>query len=274
MTKYLLALAFACVFVVAAGAAEKPAWAPGAPSQDGIRTEMSRPDTVIPLTFRMRYTTLLVLPEHEDILIDDCGDRPSWNIVVNHNIASITPKVANADTNLNIITKAGSVYSFTLKEGGKTPDLKVFVTVPGAEVPTIRKFYTVAEYEAGTAQVAALNSQLAELRASLETARQDADARAAEAKRHAPARLHFDYKPVADKAPFRVKAVFHDGHFTYIQTGARDKFSVFEKKDGKPSALNAQIENGTYIIPKVVEDIELVLGEARLPVILKSDAGS
>src|SRR5215210_2942007 len=122
MTKSLLALACASLVLVSSAAAEeKPAWAPGEPHQEGVRTIVVRPDTVAPLTFRMRNTTLLILPEDEEIFLDDTGDRPSWTIVVNHNIATVMPLVPGAETNLNLITKSGSIYSFTLKEGGKLP---------------------------------------------------------------------------------------------------------------------------------------------------------
>ena len=113
-----------------------------------------------------------------------------------------------------------------------------------------------------------------DLHASLETARQQAEARAAAVRQQTPARFHFDYKPVKDDKPFHVKAIFHDGTFTYIQTTAQEKFSVYETKDGKPSALQSQVENGTYIIPKVVDDAYLAIGTARLPFALKSGAGN
>jgi type IV secretion system protein VirB9 len=275
MTRPFLALAFVSLCAGAASAADRPTWAPGVPQQDGIRTERSSADTVIPLALKLRYTTMVFLPEHEDILLDDCGDRDFWIITVNHHMVSIKPAKPGGDTNLNLITKTGTVYSFLLKEGGKgTPDLKVFITRPEDQAPPVRKFYTVAEYEAGLAQLEALKGQVTELRATLATARQEADARAADVKQQAPARFHFDYKPVKDEKPFHVKAVFHDGTFTYIQTTATEKFTIYETKDGKPSLVQFQVENGTYIIPKVIDDAYLAIGTARFPIALKSGAGN
>jgi len=220
---------------------------------------------------------MVFLPENEDILSDDCGDRDSWNIVASHHVLSVAPKVAGAESNLNVITKAGSVYSFTLKEGGKgvIADLKVFVTVPEDTKPLVRKFYTVAEYEAGLGQVADLKQRINDLQTALDTARQEADAKAEAANAIAPTRFHFDHKLPKDAPPFRVKAIFHDGHFTYVQSGAREKFAIYEVMgDGKANALNAQVENGVYIIPKVVGPIELALGAERLKVALKEGAGN
>jgi type IV secretory pathway VirB9-like protein len=274
MTKLVLALVFASVSLSVA-AADRPSWAPGEPHQDGVRTVMATPDTIIPLSFKLRISTMVFLPEHEEILLDDCGDRDFWIITVNHHMVSIKPAKPGGETNLNLITKTGAVYSFLLKEGGKgTPDLKVFITVPEDRTPPVRKFYTVAEYEAGLAQLEALKGQVTELRATLATARQEADARAADVKQQAPARFHFDYKPVKDEKPFHVKAVFHDGTFTYIQTTATEKFTIYETKDGKPSLVQFQVENGTYIIPKVIDDAYLAIGTARFPIALKSGAGN
>jgi type IV secretion system protein VirB9 len=35
-------------------------------------------------------------------------------------------------------------------------------------------------------------------------------------------------------------------------------------KDGKPSVVNFQVQNGTYIVPKVIERGYLALGNERL----------
>ena len=209
----------------------------GETQQVGVRTVRATPDTVIPLSLKLRYTTMVFLPEHEDILLDDVGDRDFWIIVTNHHMASIKPAKPGGDTNLNLITKTGTVYSFLLREGGKsTPDLKVFITVPEDRAPAVRKFYTVDEYEAGLAQLSDLKRQVSDLNASLDTAHQQAEAREAAVTPHAPPRFRFDYQPVKNKKPFNVTAMFHDGTFTYIQTTAQEQFAVYERKDGAVDA--------------------------------------
>jgi type IV secretion system protein VirB9 len=35
-------------------------------------------------------------------------------------------------------------------------------------------------------------------------------------------------------------------------------------KDGKPSLVNFQVQHGTYVVPKVVDEGYLALGKARL----------
>lgn len=277
MKPIVIAFVLTCANLSAASAADqRPAWAPGEPTQDGVRRVLVRPDTVAPLTFRMKHTTLLILPDSEEILLDDTGDRPSWAIVVNHNIASITPLMAGAETNLNIITKAGTVYSFTLKEGGKGPtDLKVFVTVPEDQAPPVRKFFSVSEYDGAVQGVEALKRQVSDLQDRL----REAETKAAEKVPAvpvvaAPVSLHFDYKQVKDEKPFHVKAVFHDGAFSYIQTAATEKFSIYEMKDGRPSLVQFQVEGGLYIVPKVIDEAYLTLGAAKLPIVRKAETGN
>lgn len=57
----------------------------------GIREVSASPRSLIPLQTRLRYTTMIVLPEDEEILDVICGDRDFWVISATHNIAHIKP---------------------------------------------------------------------------------------------------------------------------------------------------------------------------------------
>ena len=74
---------------------------------------------------------MIVLPRDERILDFVCGDKEFWIVNGNENLAYIKPAKAGAQTNLNLITASGNVYSFLLTEvsesRGRTPDLKVYV---------------------------------------------------------------------------------------------------------------------------------------------------
>jgi type IV secretory pathway VirB9-like protein len=50
--------------------------------------------------------TLIVLPEHEEILDVVCGDEISGSSA-RHNLAHVKPAKDNAATNLNLVTAAG-----------------------------------------------------------------------------------------------------------------------------------------------------------------------
>src|SRR5215203_3601152 len=95
----------------------------------GIREVTATDRTVIPLNTRLRYTTMIVLPEGDEILDIICGDRDFWVVSAVQNVAHVKPAKADAETNLNLVTAQGTIYSFLLKEktGAGQPDLKIYV---------------------------------------------------------------------------------------------------------------------------------------------------
>src|SRR5713101_6929203 len=98
----------------------------------GIREVSASSRSLIPLNTKIRYTTMIVLPEDEEILNVVCGDRDFWVISATQNIAHVKPAKEGAATNLNLVTANGAIYSFLLTEG-KSPqaDLKVYVKGDG-----------------------------------------------------------------------------------------------------------------------------------------------
>ena len=75
---------------------------------------------MIPLQTRLRYTTMIVLPDGEEILDVICGDRDFWVISAAQNVAHVKPAKAGAETNLNLVTARGTIYSFLLTEKSGT----------------------------------------------------------------------------------------------------------------------------------------------------------
>src|SRR3954447_17220015 len=128
---------------------------------EGIRDVVASPRTVIPLQTKLRYTTMVILPDDEEILDVLCGDQSYWVISATHNIAHIKPAKEGAATNLNLVTASGAIYSFLLSEGKTTqPDLKVYVTAD-PEIARAKPKYVAAS------QVAALEGELAQARAAV-----------------------------------------------------------------------------------------------------------
>jgi type IV secretion system protein VirB9 len=66
--------------------------------------------------------------------------------------------------------------------------------------------------------------------------------------------------------PFYVRSVWHDGRFTYIKSDAPVLPAIYEMTADGSELLNFQVQEGTYVIPKVVDKAYLMLGRARLPV--------
>src|SRR3954467_7585324 len=112
--------------------------APHAQTTPGVREVTASPRTLIQLQTRVRYTTMIVLPDHEEILDVVCGDKDFWVITATHNMAHVKPAKERAATNLNLVAASGTVYSFLLTEtgGNGMPDLKVYVNAdPGTPGP-------------------------------------------------------------------------------------------------------------------------------------------
>jgi type IV secretory pathway VirB9-like protein len=57
----------------------------------GVREVSATARSVIPLQTRLRYTTMIVLPEADEILDVICGDKDYWVISATQNIAHVKP---------------------------------------------------------------------------------------------------------------------------------------------------------------------------------------
>ena len=224
----------------------------------GIREVSASARSLITLQTRLRYTTMIVLPEGEEILDVICGDKDFWVITSTQNIAHVKPAKEGAATNLNLVTASGEVYSFLLteKNGSSTPDLKVYVNADPNAPKGKPKYYSAA-------QVDGLQAQLEEARAGVEAANRRAAESIATFQQQYPAKLQFSYGSPRYEKPFLIRSIWHDGQFTYIKSDATELPALYETKDGKPALLNFQVHQGTYVVPKVVDDGYLALGNQR-----------
>ena len=113
------------------------------------------------------------------------------------------------------------------------------------------------------AQVETLESQIAELRASARDEARKLDEAVAAYRQQYPTHLQFPYGSPKYEKPFFVRSIWHDGEFTYLKTDATELPALYELKDGKPSIVNFQVREGTYVVPKVIDRGYLVLGSQR-----------
>lgn len=227
-------------------------------AQDGVREISVSSHTLVPLQTRLRYTTMIVLPEQDEILDVICGDRDYWVISATRNIAHVKPAKAGAETNLNLVTASGAIYSFVLTEKAAPPDLKVYVASDDARPVAPPRLYTAA-------QVEALEARLAESRAVVEATERRATEAAATFRQRYPTTLQFPYIAPTYGKPFYVRAIWHDGEKTYVRTDAKELPAIYEMVDGKPSVLSFEVDHGTYIVPKVIDRGYLALGDRRFP---------
>jgi type IV secretory pathway VirB9-like protein len=224
----------------------------------GIREVSASGRSLITLQTRLRYTTMVLLPDGEEILDVICGDRDFWVISATHNIAHVKPAKDGAATNLNLVTASGAVYSFLLTEkgGAGVPDLKVYVNADPNAPQGKPKYYSAAEVED-------LRTQLAEAQAAVDAANRRATEAVATYQQEYPGKLQFVYGPPRYAKPFLVRSIWNDGQFTYIKADATELPALYEVKDGKPALLNFQVQNGTYVVPKVLDRGYLSLGKER-----------
>lgn len=223
----------------------------------GVREVTASDRTVIPLHTKIRYTTMILLPDGEEILDVVCGDRDFWVISAAQNIAHVKPAKEGASTNLNLVTASGIVYSFLLNEG-KQPqaDLKVYVTADPNAPRGQPKYYSAN-------QVTALQAELTQARVALEAATVRTTEAVSTFRREYPGRLEFAYGTPKYERPFFVRSIWHDGEFTFVRSDARELPALYEVRDGQPSLVNFQVQDGTYVIPKVLERGYLALGNQR-----------
>jgi type IV secretion system protein VirB9 len=220
---------------------------------------------VVAVRTKLRYTTLIVLPNSEQILDYTCGDKEYWVIDGgNHNFAYIKPAKAGARTNLNLITASGNIYSFVLSEVSDTqaqPDLKLFVELKDEDMATAAhgtpRFVAVQDLEDIKQQLAAAKEEIRRLKESQES---EIDKRI----HQFVSNVRFDYRFEAGKKPFSVRSMYHDDRFTYIQARPEETPTVYEIKDGKPNLVTFQYRDGVYVIGKIVDKGYLAIGKQRL----------
>jgi type IV secretion system protein VirB9 len=224
----------------------------------GIREVTASARSMIPLQTRVRYTTMIVLPEDEEILDVICGDKDFWVISATHNMAHVKPAKEGAATNVNLVTGSGAVYSFlvTEKGGNGTPDLKVYVTADPNEPRGKPKYYTAAQFDG-------IQAALTEARTAVDAERQRATEAIATYQQEYPATLQFVYGTPKYEKPFLVRAIWHDERFTYVKTDATELPALYEVKDGTPALVNFQVHGGTYVVPKVLDRGYLAVGKAQ-----------
>ena len=225
--------------------------------QESARTVQYHSQDIVPIRAKVKYTTLIELPTTEKIMEAATGDKDFWIVDVVGNFCFLHPAKQGIASNLNLITDKGNIYSFTLQDisgSSAEPDLKVIVepadrsAIVAASGPP--QFVPAAQLEQSKQQVNALQSHV----------EQAVD----EYKSSYPAQLKFDYVYKANQAPFDIQSIYHDDKFTYIKTNAPEKFSVYEMKDGKPNLVTYDLREGTYIIPKVMDDGYVELGKKKM----------
>ena len=238
---------------------------------DGARLVHYSQTDIVPIHAKVRFSTLIVLPADEEILDFTTGDKEFWIINGAHNLCYLHPAQAGIRSNLNLVTAGGHLYSFLLTEistqPNADPDLKVFV-VPNDEPNAAgnmrpAKYVRASEAEAYKDELAQVQKQATQ---QVKQAEAEARAEVTKYKTEYAARLQFDYRysAKAAHAPFNISAIYHDDRFTYIKSAAQETPTIYEVKDKKPNLINFDLQNGVYVVPKIVDEGYLVVGKKKV----------
>jgi type IV secretory pathway VirB9-like protein len=235
------------------------------PEASAAKRVLYNPQDVARIKTKLRYTTLIILPKDEVILDFVCGDKDRWVINGEQNFAYVKPAKENAQTNLNLITESGNVYSFVLSEisaiPADEPDLKVFVEprdgAMSAATQAPRRFVPARELDDARREAERAQQEARQVKASSQAAIDSGISRFV-------TNVRFAYRFVAGQKPFFVRAMYHDDRFTYIQARPEETPTLYEIQDGKPNLVNFQYDNGVYVVDKVLDSGYLAVGKARL----------
>ncbi len=238
---------------------------------DTARVVKYAQNDIVPVKAKLRFSTLIILPEKEQILDFTTGDKEFWIINGAHNLCYIHPAQAGIRSNLNLITASGHVYSFLLTEisgdASAEPDLKIFIEpkeqsgIGGSAFA--QGYVSASEAEAYRHEIQTIRDQA---NTQVQVAQASAQQQIQKFRSEYATNLHFDYHFDLKGAarPFLVSAVYHDDTFTYIKCGASEKPAIYEVKDGKPNLINFELVNGTYVVPKIVDNGYLAIGKKKL----------
>ena len=225
------------------------------------------------LRARVRHTTVIVLPAGERILDFVAGDSEYWHLTGAANVAYLKPLAEDAATNVALVCESGRIYSFLVSESGEKPPHLVVRVEAGAEAAAV----SGAPGFVARSEVAAYRQMAAEAVEAVGVAREEAEARIAEARGWAeaeieafraayPEQLRFEYRLDRDASerPFRVEAMWHDGEFTYLRSRAQESPALYELRDGEPSLVAFDLtEDGLYVARRVLGDGWLQIGDKR-----------
>jgi type IV secretion system protein VirB9 len=214
-------------------------------------------------------STLILLPAEEKIATVFGGDTVDWVFDGGHvasRFISVKPKLANATTDIHIVSDHGNEYTLQLQEISGDADAhfdsKVFI-VPGDKAAKDRLtdmpvFVPAAELDKAKQEaVAAKAAQAAELKSE--------EAKAETYRSQYPGSLHFDFTWDEKKGKeLGLQQIWHDDKFTYLRGVFQETPALYELKDGKGSLINFDYNAGLYTVPKQLETGYLAIGKKRV----------
>ena len=255
---------------------QEPAESPAASETPHSRVVKYAERDVVPVNAKIRYTTLIILPEDERILDFTCGDKDYWIVDGNENFAFVKPAKAGAATNVNLVTAAGNVYSFVLtevSESGGEPDLKVFVEPTDASMLRPQPESRASCRPRRSRTTASRSSWPRPKPARRRSRRSSSSTSRSRVPLELPVR-----SSVRLQVPARPEAVLRGCDLPrwpiHVHQGSPEETpALYELKDGKPNLVNFDFQDGIFVVPKVLETGYLAIGKEKLRFVLEGLTG-
>jgi type IV secretion system protein VirB9 len=230
---------------------------------------VSAADTPPLIRAGLLQSTLVALPPEEKVATVFGGDTVNWLFDGGHvpsRFLSIKPKVANATTDIHIISDHGNEYTLLLREvsGDQDPhfDANVFID-PGDK--TAKDRLTELPVFVPASDLDKVKKDAAEAKAAEAGERKAEEARNEQYRSEYPGTLHFDYTWDQTKGKaLGLQQIWRDDKFTYLRGQFQETPALYELKDKKPSLINFDFNNGLYTIPKELENGYLAIGKQKV----------
>jgi type IV secretory pathway VirB9-like protein len=265
-----LPILFTAVAIGAAANAQIAHLQPSAP-RTVVTADASAPPV---LRAGVLQSTLIELPAEEKVATVFGGDTVNWVYDAGHvasRYLSVKPRVADAITDLHIVSDHGNEYTIELHEVSSDKenthfDSKIYLTSsdPKAAENMAKSPVFIPAAEAG-AKEAELKKEADDARKASEADHKAVAAAAESFKASYPGSLHFDYTWDQKKgAALGIEQIWRDDKFTYLRGKFQETPALYELKDGKGSLINFDFANGLYTIPKTVVQGYLSIGKQRV----------
>ncbi|GAB3452286.1 TrbG/VirB9 family P-type conjugative transfer protein [Insolitispirillum peregrinum] len=261
-----------------------------APADAGVQTlPVCGGSCVYRVLLRQYMTTTIQLPADARIVSADLGDNASFQVAVRgSNMVAVKPLHYGVDTNINVYTEHGNIYSFYLRAenpmSGHIPDLLVRVQgsdapsdglitlAPGDASPLPGQTGAAGGQTAGKGKEPPLTSRQKAALEGLEGPKTSVPAQQGDWVREVPfdpSTLHgFDDYELWGDEELKPVRVFRDKVFTYVQYG--DKWdtgsgqAAFTVVDHVDEPVNTRVVGSTLVIESTAPLISLKNGKKFL----------
>lgn len=220
----------------------------------------------------IRYTTLVLLPPGEKVVIATVGDKDYWTVEASESVVLVKPGKAGVKTNINVVASSGNIYSFVVREVSQESDahadLRVTITVADetmAQAVKGKPLFVSTEAVGDLQQrleiaKKELQNQEAKHQTDLKRDKEQAQRDVASSIRH-----DYTWKQNKQAEDFGLKSIYSVNGFTYFEAHPQEAPAIYELRDGKDSLVEFSLDpDGKYVVPKIIKRGYLRVGKARL----------